>query len=109
MVAQEHFEFSDSNGFVSFAVPISSCNLFSDLTNCFQLDLNYTVEIAGKDLFRKEYFVPRLKQIQTNWIGDFYRFFYTNITAILLIFLCLVVIVFLASMFYIKRGGKRGR
>lgn len=98
--------FSDSNGFINYSILLNSCDLFSGVSNCFQLDANYTVTITGKNIFREEFFTTRIKRIQTNWAGDFMRFAYLNIQSFFIILIAFILTVFVILKFF--NFGKKG-
>ena len=97
------FAFADSNGFVNHSVFLPSCGFFSDGEFCFQLQQTYTATITGRGLFRQENFVPQIKQIETNWIGDFMRFFAINSQGIFILAVAFVVVGSLVSLFLMRR------
>lgn len=97
--------FSDSNGTVNYLVQLNSCNALIN-SGCFILDQNYTVVITGKNIYREETFVTRLKEIRTNWIGDSLRFVYKNTEPILILFLAGLVLVYVIGTIFSRKRGK---
>ncbi len=95
--------FADSNGFVNYSVFLPSCGFFSDGEFCFQLQQTYTATITGRGLFREENFTTQIKQIETNWIGDFLRFFASNSQGIFLLVIAFVVVGSLVTVILTRR------
>lgn len=95
--------FADSNGFVNYSVFLPSCGFFSDGEFCFQLQQTYTATITGRGLFRQENFTTQIKQIETNWIGDFLRFFSLNSQGIFILVVAFVVVGSLTSIILTRR------
>lgn len=95
--------FADSNGIVNYSVFLPSCGFFSDGEFCFQLQQEYTVTITGKGLLREETFVTQLKQIETNWVGDFLRFVTVNSQGIFILLLSFIVSASLITLILKRR------
>ncbi len=98
--------FSDSNGFVNYSIFLNSCNLFSGTENCFQLDQNYTVTVTGKNIYRQEFFLTKLKEVQTNWFGDSLRWAYINVGAIFIMLLASIMLIVVAILIFRGLKGK---
>ncbi len=95
--------YADSNGFVNYSVFLPSCGFFSDGEFCFQLQETYTATITGRGLFREENFTTQIKQIETNWIGDFLRFFISNSQGIFISIIAFSIIVSLVTVILVRR------
>ena len=95
--------FSDSNGFVNYAVFLPSCGFFTDGEDCFQLQQTYTVTITGRGLIREENIITQLKQIETNWMGDFLRFYTVNAQGFLILILGLILTISFLTLFLKRR------
>ena len=95
--------FADSNGFVNYSIFLPSCGFFTDGEDCFQLQQTYTATITGKGIFREENFTTQVKQIETNWLGDFLRFYTTNAQGILILFIAVVFLFTLGAIFLKRR------
>ncbi len=100
---QAEISYADSNGFVNYSVFLPSCGFFSDGEFCFQLQQTYTATITGRGLFRQENFTTQIKQIETNWIGDFLRFFSVNSQGIFILVIALIVVVSITSVILTRR------
>ena len=95
--------FADSNGFVNYSIFLPSCSFFTDGEFCFQLQETYTVTITGRGLFREENFTTQLKKIETNWFGDFLRFYTTNAQGFFILFIAFVLAASLLTLFLKRR------
>jgi len=102
--------FADSNGFVNYLIFLPSCGILSNNENCFQLQETYTISITGRGLLREETFTTQLKKIETNWFGDFLRFYTVNAQGFLIFFIAIVSLIAIISLFLKRRkNGNRWR
>ena len=98
--------FSDSNGYTNYSIRLQSCNIINNSQGCFQLDENYAVNITGKNISREEFFMPKIKTIQTNWVGDTMRFAAVNMQSILITMVAVIALTVIAVMAFKGLKGK---